>query len=149
MGRMTAIREMKPEDLAWVTELERLCFSDPWSETLLAEALAQPLDRLWVAEEEGRPAGYFDQRIGAGGGELMRIAGGPGFRGRGLGRKLMEKLAETARENGAQEITLEVRASNAPAIALYKSMGFQTEAVRKGYYASPAEDALIMWRRRG
>jgi ribosomal-protein-alanine N-acetyltransferase len=81
----------------------------------------------------------------AGEGELMRIAVHPELRGRGLSRKLMDQLEETAREKGAEALTLEVRKSNRTAIELYKSYGFGEEAVRKNYYENPAEDALIMW----
>ena len=61
---------------------------------------------------------------------------------------LMEQMEADARDSQAEEITLEVRASNEPAIRLYKACGFQTEAVRKRYYTHPVEDALIMWKRK-
>ena len=77
----------------------------------------------------------------------MRIAVLPAARGRGYGRDLMEILAEYARANRVDEISLEVRASNAAAISLYKSYGFKIEEVRKRYYSNPVENALIMWRR--
>ena len=77
----------------------------------------------------------------------MRIAVHPELRGRGLSRKLMDQLEETAREKGAEALTLEVRKSNRTAIELYKSYGFRKEAVRKNYYHDPDEDAFIMWRR--
>ncbi len=145
---MAYIREMVPEDLAAVAELEKACFSVPWSEILLQEALESPLDHIWVLEEEVQVVGYCDFRVIAGEGELMRIAVSPAVQGRGFGRKLMEQMEADARESQAEEITLEVRASNEPAIRLYKACGFQTEAVRKRYYTHPVEDALIMWRRR-
>lgn len=146
---MAYIREMVPEDLAVVADLEKVCFSVPWSEILLQEALECPLDHIWVLEEEMQVVGYCDFRVIAGEGELMRIAVSPKAQGRGYGRKLMEHLEADARACQAEEITLEVRASNESAIRLYKACGFQTEAVRKRYYTHPVEDALIMWRRRG
>lgn len=148
---MSVIREMKETDLAAVAGLERQSFTVPWSERLLADCLDSVFDRVWVLEEEdgaGQIAGYCNFRVIAGEGELMRIAVLPSRRGRGYARELMERLEEDARERRAEEITLEVRASNTPAINLYKSYGFKTEAVRKRYYTHPDEDAFIMWRRR-
>ena len=145
---MAYIREMVLEDLAAVAALEQDCVSVPWSELLLKEALESSLDHIWVLEEESEVIGYCDFRVIAGEGELMRIAVSPKVQVRGFGRKLMEQLEADARAREVEEITLEVRASNEPAIHLYNACGFRTEAVRKRYYTHPVEDALIMWRRR-
>ena len=91
--------------------------------------------------------GYANFRFLAGEGELMRIAVLPEHRGCGESKKLMDRLEISAKEKEAPDLTLEVRAGNTPAINLYKSYGFQAEAVRKNYYQNPVEDALIMWRR--
>ena len=144
---MIVVREMLPEDLESVAFLEKKSFSVPWSREAIADAAESPLDQIWVLMADGKIAGYCDFRIIAGEGELMRIAVEPSLRGRGFGRKLMEVLTETARKKGVEEITLEVRVSNATAVALYKSFGFRIEAVRKRYYTNPVEDAFIMWRR--
>ena len=77
----------------------------------------------------------------------MRIAVKKEYRGLGYSRKLMEQMVKSAAEMGIQDLTLEVRAGNEPAINLYKSCGFKKEAVRRGYYHDPTEDAFIMWRR--
>lgn len=157
------LRPMEERDLSGTAELERLSFSVPWSETVLKESLESRLDFLWVLEQgedgagespsleterargTGNLVGYCNLRVIVGEGELMRIAVHPEFRGRGLSRKLMDRLSETAREQGAEAVTLEVRTSNRAAIELYKSYGFREEAVRKNYYENPVEDALIMW----
>lgn len=144
---MTAIRLMEPEDLSSVTELEQKSFTVPWSEALLSECLKSPYDKVWILENDGKIEGYCNFRVIAGEGEVMRIAVRPSVRGRGYGRKLMETMAEYASANQVEEVSLEVRASNLPAISLYKSYGFKIEAVRKRYYTDPAEDALIMWSR--
>lgn len=144
---MASIRLMELKDLQDVAELEQKSFTVPWSGKLLEECLVSPLDKVWVLEDEGKIKGYCNFRVIAGEGELMRIAILPASRGRGYGRELMEILAEYARINQVEEISLEVRASNSAAINLYKSYGFKIEAVRKRYYTDPAEDALIMWRR--
>ena len=155
-GRQTRllVRPMTERDLSEAANLERLSFSVPWSETLLAECLVSRLDLSWVLEEEQteglqqagrrRIAGYCNLRVIAGEGELMRIAVHPDRRGRGYARILMDTLVRSARERGVSVITLEVRNSNQSARNLYKSYGFVEEAVRKGYYTEPVEDAIIM-----
>ena len=125
------ILDFQPGDLPAVRALELECFSDAWSEKLLQDLLTSSWDKAWVLKE------------------LMRIAVHGACRGRGYGRLLMERLLREAEEENVEDITLEVRASNAPAIALYEAYGFQKEAVRKNYYSGPTEDALIYWKRSG
>ena len=140
------LRRMEADDVAQVTALEKECFSDAWSEKLVADLLTSSFDETWVLVcPDGELVGYMNVRFLAGEGELMRIAVKPSYRGRGYSRELMDRLVQSARENEAPEATLEVRAGNAPAISLYKSYGFVSEAVRKAYYHNPTEDALIMW----
>ena len=120
-----SLRPMEERDLAAAAELERLSFSVPWSEAILQDSLESRLDFLWVLEpadngsggdcgqeKEGGHcgrglAGYCNLRVIAGEGELMRIAVHPELRGRGLSRKLMDRLEETAREKGAEALTLD------------------------------------------
>ena len=147
-GMEPVIRKMTTQDLEWMEEAERRCFSEPWSLRLLEEMLDGQLDEAWILETEtGEPAAYANFRFLSGEGELMRIAVLPEYRGRGYSRKLMERLEESARAAGAQELTLEVRESNEAALHLYKSCGFRVEAVRKDYYRNPKENALILWKR--
>ena len=142
------IRPMTAGDLHPVWRLEQQCFSDPWSMKLLADSLAGQYDRFFVAETEGRICGYGNLRIIAGEGEIERIAVDSRFRGRGIGRKLMERMEESAGEEGVRDITLEVREGNLAARKLYESCGFAEEGRRKEYYRNPTEDAVIMWRRK-
>ena len=146
-GPLVQISELQAEDLMAVRALEQECFSDAWSEKLLQDLLTSSWDKTWVLKEEGRVCGYCNFRVIAGEGELMRIAVYGACRGRGYGRLLMERLLEEAEKEKITDITLEVRASNVPAIALYEAYGFQKEAVRKNYYSEPTEDALIYWKR--
>jgi len=140
------LRKMETGDVAAVAKIEQICFSDPWSEKMVADLIDSSWDEVWVLEtEENGLIGYINFRFIAGEGELMRIAVLPELRGHGLSRKLMDKMTESASKNAVTDITLEVRAGNEPAIGLYKAYGFAGEAVRKGYYHNPAEDALIMW----
>lgn len=149
MSEMSLIlRPAVTEDVPALAELEKSSFSDPWSERLLAETMESVYDEVWVlALADGTLAGYLNARFLGDEGELMRIAVRPDLRGFGYSRKLMERLVKSAGEKGAKDLTLEVRAGNAPALNLYKSWGFQAEAVRKDYYRNPREDAVIMWRR--
>ncbi len=97
--------------------------------------------------QEGRVWGYCCLRLLAGEGEIQRIAVLPEYRRLGVGRKMMEAMVNHAIRDRAYAISLEVRAGNLAARKLYESFGFAAEAVRKGYYHNPPEDALIMWRR--
>lgn len=140
------LRLITEGDVAQVAALEQVCFSDAWSEKLVANLLDSSYDEAWVlACDNGEIAGYINLRFLAGEGELMRIAVRPEYRGLGLSKLLMDRMMQSAREQDAPELTLEVRAGNVAAIGLYQSYGFVSEAVRKGYYHNPTEDALIMW----
>ena len=143
-GLRVQIVDLQPGDLPAVRALELECFSDAWSEKLLQDLLTSSWDK-----EDETVCGYCNFRVIAGEGELMRIAVHGACRGRGYGRLLMERLLREAEEENVEDITLEVRASNGPAIALYEAYGFQKEAVRKNYYSEPTEDALIYWKRSG
>lgn len=141
------IRIMKQEDLLQAAALEKICFKDPWSYSILEIGLGRPYDIFFVLEADGIIGGYCNFRTIAGEGEIQRIAVLPTLRGQGFGKKLMETMVLFARKQEVTEVSLEVRASNQTAINLYKSYGFREEAVRKDYYRNPTEDAIIMWNR--
>lgn len=141
------IRRMVPEDLEQVADLERQCFTENWSYKLLEAGLHSDYDVYYVFQQEERILGYCNLRILAGEGEVQRIAVLPGYRRLGVARKMMETMVSYARAGQVSAISLEVRQSNLPARNLYESFGFRAEAVRKGYYRNPPEDALIMWKR--
>lgn len=141
------IRRMELCDLEQVTELERICFTESWSRRLLEAGIHSPYDTYFVWEQEERIFGYCCLRLLAGEGEIQRIAVLPQYRRLGVGRKLMEAMVDYAMAKRVCAISLEVRESNCKARRLYESFGFATEAVRKGYYHNPPEDAVIMWRR--
>lgn len=141
------IRRMEPSDLEQTAELERVCFTERWSYSLLEAGLHSPYDVYYVVEKDGRILGYCCLRLLAGEGEIQRIAVLPEFRRMGVARKMMEAMVNYAIRNQAYAVSLEVRESNFAARRLYESFGFAAEAVRKGYYHNPSEDAVIMWRR--
>lgn len=141
------IRLMKAADLEQVAELEKICFTESWSYGILEAGIHSPFDVYYVYEQNGQILGYCNLRLLAGEGEVQRIAVLPEYRRMGLARKMMEIMVDYARENHALSVSLEVRAGNLPARNLYETYGFTEEAVRKGYYRNPSEDAIIMWKR--
>lgn len=141
------IRKMQEKDLEQVVQLEQVCFSQPWSYKLLESGIYCDYDVYYVWEQEDKILGYANLRFLAGEGEIQRIAVFPEYRRLGIARKLMDAMEGYTKEHQGIAISLEVRASNESAKNLYKSYGFEIEAVRKGYYSNPTEDALIMWKR--
>ena len=137
------VREMVPEDISGVLEIERQCFSDPWSYEMIEKGLKSSLDTWLVLWEEG-VMGYCVFRIVADECELLRIAVRPEFRGRGLSKKLMDQMVFYSRQKDVKSIFLEVRESNDRARNLYRSYGFVEEGIRKHYYLNPCENAVIM-----
>ena len=125
-----------------IAALERLCFSEPWSEKSLSEEIENPAAYFIAAVENGAVLGYAGMHTVLGESYVDNIAVLPAHRGRGIGRALTAALVGHARAGGAF-ITLEVRASNVPAVSLYASLGFEKAGVRRGFYKAPREDALI------
>ena len=138
------ITKMTSAHVAQVAELETLCFSDPWSEHSVASELENKLSYWLVAVEDDRVAGYVGSQTVMGETDMMNIAVHPDFRRRGIGESLVNALVERLKTMDSHCLTLEVRASNVPAIALYEKMGFQQIGLRKNYYRNPKEDALIL-----
>ena len=139
---------------AWITCLtlgemciRDRCFSEYWSENLIRSGLDSRLDTYFVYQDHDRILGYSIIRVLADEGEIQRIAVYPNYRRQGIARKLMDAMVSFSKTRGVRAIALEVRESNEGARKLYESYGFRQEAVRKGYYHSPQEDAVIMWNR--
>ena len=134
-------------DEAWtgrVAELEKVCFSTPWSEQSIAQELHNPIS-LWLLAVEGESlAGYVGSKTVMGETDMMNLAVAPQRRRQGIGRRLVEELTARLARMGSRSLTLEVRASNVPARALYEAMGFVQTGLRRGYYRSPREDGLIL-----
>lgn len=144
------IRLAEARDVHEVAELDKLCFSVPWSETSFRSEITENERAVYiVAESGGRIVGYAGIWIIFDEGHITNVAVHPEYRGQHIGTALVGLLLKTAEENGVVAETLEVRRSNFKAIGLYHSYDFQQEGVRKGYYEDNNEDALIMWRRIG
>ena len=137
------IVSMTAEHVSRLAELEKLCFSEPWSEKSLTEEIDNSAACFLVAMQQDEVLGYGGMHTVLGESYVDNIAVFPEFRGHGVGRTLMAALIEKARENGGVFITLEVRTSNLPAIAMYRSLGITEAGVRRNFYTEPREDALI------
>lgn len=136
---------MSADHLDEVAALEQICFSDPWSRNLLAEELDNALSAFLVAlDGDGRVAGYAGLQVILDEGTITNIAVRPDCRRQGVAGKLLQVFLDFARGNRLAFLTLEVRASNYDAIALYGSRGFRSAGRRKNYYRQPREDAIIM-----
>ena len=136
--------KMEQAHVSQVAELEKLCFSDPWSENSVASELNNPLSLWLVALERDRVAGYIGSQSVMGESDVMNVAVHPDFRRQGIGERLILALVEELKSLRNHSLTLEVRASNEPAISLYKKLGFQQVGLRPKYYRNPREDALIL-----
>lgn len=138
------IETMNSSHVLQIAELEKICFSAPWSERSIASELENKLAFWLVAMEEDRLAGYIGSQTVMGETDMMNVAVHPDFRRRGVGEALVNALVENLKTMGSHCLTLEVRVSNAPAIALYRKLGFSEIGRRKNYYRNPKEDALIL-----
>ncbi len=141
---MIEIVPMNDSHVERIAELEKLCFSDPWPVAGIAPELTNPLSYWLVAMEGDCLAGYVGSQSVCSEADMMNIAVDPAFRRQGIARRLVEALTEGLKARDVHSLTLEVRASNEPAIALYGSLGFAQVGRRPNYYRNPKEDALIL-----
>lgn len=138
------IETMKSSHVAQIAELEKICFSDPWSEKSIASELNNEL-AFWLTAIEGDlVAGYIGSQTVIDETDMMNVAVHPDFRRKGIAEALVNALVEALKSRGSRCLTLEVRASNVPAITLYEKLGFSQIGRRKNYYRNPREDALIL-----
>ena len=140
-----AIVPMHPDPLDSLADLESLAFSPPWSYDALAEELQNPLAVFLVAEDVDAESavGYLGMHHILDEGFIANLAVHPAYRRQGIARSLLREAQEYAEAHDLARLTLEVRASNVPAIALYEGMGFTRDGIRPGFYDSPKEDAAI------
>lgn len=123
--------------------IERDCFADPWSETALAEELDNDAAAFFVAVEGGTVLGYGGLLVTPFDAFVTNVAVAPEARRRGVARAILAAFEQHCRTRGLDSISLEVRVSNAPAIALYEGAGYVREGVRPRFYRHPDEDAAI------
>ena len=136
---------MTAADLDAVMAIENAIYPHPWTRGNFDDSLAAGY-HCWVVECGGEPAGYCVVMIAAGEAHLLNLSVAAKWQRRGIGREALGFIAGLAREYGAGKILLEVRPSNAAAIALYSSAGFSEIAVRRDYYPAGAgrEDAVVL-----
>jgi ribosomal-protein-alanine N-acetyltransferase len=141
------IRPMDRRDLPAVLAIEEQSFATPWTSRTFVNLMRRPNAALFAAVDvRNAVVGYAVIWFAGGEGELGDLAVRHSDRGRGIGSALVDTVLVEARERGAHEIFLEVRASNTGARTLYERSGFQDVGNRPGYYNDPVEDALIMRR---
>lgn len=137
---MMHIDKLKKEYLDDVYTLETVCFSNPWSIENLEAQIDNPDSHFLVALEGNKVVGYMGLQIFSGEGYVTNAAVLPEYRHQGIAQAL---IAEQMK-NEMEFITLEVRESNIPAIALYTKMGFENVGIRPKFYSNPTENAIIM-----
>ena len=137
---------MDRSHLAGVAELERLCFTTPWTEAMLEEELFNDTASFLVAEgEDGEVLGYAGLHVILDEGYIDNVAVRPAYRRQGIAEALLDVFCRFGAAN-LRFLTLEVRPSNTPAVSLYQKHGFTEAGRRKNYYENPQEDALLLTR---
>ena len=127
-----------------IAELEKQCFSDPWSVNSINSELNNELS-LWIVALDGeKVVGYVGSQSVLGWSDMMNLAVSPEYRRQGIAEKLVNELVTGLREQKNTCLTLEVRISNLPAISLYEKLDFVCVGKRPNYYRNPKEDALIL-----
>ena len=144
MNKDIAIVPAEKPMLHAMAAIEQACFSHPWSLAALEGELERSDACILCALCGGEVVAYGSMRMVLGEGSIGNLACLDAFRGRGIGGRLLDALIACARQAGLERILLEVRPSNAPALALYRSRGFVTLGRRKGFYRDPPEDAFML-----
>jgi ribosomal-protein-alanine N-acetyltransferase len=138
---------MREEDLTEILTIERICFSNPWSQDTFRgeiqnKAISFPLVVIYPGEK--KIIGYvIFWQIGDEA-QINNVAIHPDYQGKGFGEQTLRYVLERLRENGIHFVSLEVRVSNLPALRLYRKLGFTVLGIRKEYYTNPVEDAYVM-----
>jgi ribosomal-protein-alanine N-acetyltransferase len=140
------IQRLQLRDLSAIEQIEKRAYPTPWSRSMFASELAKPSSICLGAFEGERLAGYLIVSRYVDAWHVMNVAVDPDFRRRGIAKTLLGELFALTLDDGRRGYTLEVRVSNAGAIALYEQLGFHSSGIRRGYYTDNREDAMIMWR---
>ncbi len=138
------IERVKKEHLAGIAALEALCFDAPWSRQALELLVGDTALGFACLDEEGTPVSYVGMITVLDEGQITNVATHPDHRRRGLGGRVLAALLAEARRRALSTVTLEVRQSNAAAIALYEKHGFSVVGQRNHFYKNPREHALVM-----
>ena len=140
---MVEIRRFTREDIPYLVNIEKACFSEPWSEKSF-ETLFSGQNLGFVALVDGVVAAYVGLICVLDEGQITNIATHPDYRRRGLARLLLRALDQYSTENGIVLLSLEVREKNTAARSLYESEGWQNAGLRKNFYMKPTDNAVVM-----
>ena len=138
------IKKMDGSHIKALADIEKECFSTPWSENALNDELLNNFARFFVAECDGETAGYIGAHNILGEVYITNVAVSKAFRRKGIAEKLIKTLVGFCENEGMEFVTLEVRRSNEAAKKLYSKMGFEEVGERKDFYENPREDAILM-----
>lgn len=138
------IADVQPHHLPQIEELEKQCFSMPWTWEQLMSQLPDDSHEFLAAEQDGKILGYVGMMTVLDEGYISNVAVDPAYRRQGIGDLLIAELLDRAEMRQLSFVTLEVREHNEPAIALYRKHGFAPVGLRKNYYELPTENALLM-----
>ena len=139
-----SINNCKEADCSAVANIEKQCFSQPWTEEGVLSAVLQDNTVFLTARSEGEVVGYISFQYVLDEGYINNIAVAPGFRRCGIGKELLKEVIIQGKQRSLSFLTLEVRPSNIAAVDLYVSLGFREVGRRKNFYSDPAEDALLL-----
>ena len=138
------IIDIEPKHVPQIKEIEKQCFSVPWTDDQLRAQLPDKMHVFIVAESGEKVLGYVGMMFVLDEGYISNVAVAPEYRRMGIADALISELLRRANELELSFVTLEVRESNAPARALYEKNGFSDVGLRKNYYNFPAENAILM-----
>ena len=139
------IVDVGPSQIPQIESLEKQCFSMPWTAEMLESQLKDAQHEFIAAvDENGAVLGYVGMMYVLDEGYISNVAVSPAYRRQGIADALIDRLDAICREHALSFVSLEVRAGNVPAVALYEKHGFARAGLRKNYYERPREDALIM-----
>lgn len=140
------IAALGEEHIPSAAEIERLCFSEPWSEEALLYMCTSPVTHAVAVIEKtsGRLAAYGGCEYVLDEANIVNVATHPDFRRRGCASAILDELETFLQAKGVKSIYLEVRVSNIAARTLYENKGYRAVGVRKKYYRFPVEDAAVM-----
>ncbi len=139
------IDRMTRKDCNVVAEIEKICFSTPWSKESFEKEFENDYAVYFTARKScGSPIGYIGVHNICGEGEITMVAVHPDYRGCGIGEKLLKVLIDHEKNCGISRVNLEVRESNITAQKLYEKSGFSRDGLRRNYYTEPMENAILM-----
>jgi ribosomal-protein-alanine N-acetyltransferase len=128
---------LTPDQAADMARIHAQCFAQPWSEGVMADLTIKPSHRAFGLQQDGILVSFILLAVAADEGEILTLATNPAVQGRGLARDLLSAAMANLREDGVNQVTLEVAVDNTAALRLYEKAGFATVGRRKAYYSRP------------